>query len=291
GQRRAGIRARAERHLYRLLTEQWHLVPQGPGQAGGNRGAAATAEHLDQLAAVRTGQSGHVLDHPGDLLLGLRRDRTGALGYLGGGHLRCGDDQEFRAGHQLRYRNRDVTGARGQVEEQYVQVTPVDVGEELFERTVQHWSPPAPRPVAAGEHADRDHPDSVCHRWHDHVLDLGGQPGDPEHPWYGVPVDVRVHDADRETGCGNRGGQVHRYRGLANPALAGRDRVDPGHRGCLGERDVPAGLGAAQLGLQRLALLLGHYPERDLHPGDSVDPAYRIGDVAGQRLLERAARH
>ena len=76
-------------------------------------------------------------------------------------------------GHQLRDGDRDVAGARRQVEQQHVQVAPVDVREELLERAVQHRAAPDHRGVARGEHADRDDLHAVRRRRHDHVLDLG----------------------------------------------------------------------------------------------------------------------
>ena len=56
---------------------------------------------------------------------------------------------------------RDVAGAGRQVEEQHVEVAPVDVGEHLHERPVEHRAAPGDDLVAARlEHADRDHRDA-----------------------------------------------------------------------------------------------------------------------------------
>ena len=57
-------------------------------------------------------------------------------------------------GHELRDRDRDVAGAGRQVHEQDVEVAPVDVGEELLQRPVQHRPAPHDRGVVLGEHAD-----------------------------------------------------------------------------------------------------------------------------------------
>ena len=70
----------------------------------------------------------------------------GPLGHLGRGLLRRGDDHDLGVRQQLGRGDRDVAGARGQVEQQHVQVAPLDVGEELLQRAVQHRArarPPA----------------------------------------------------------------------------------------------------------------------------------------------------
>ena len=123
--------------------------------------------------AVGQLEPGHVLDDADDPLVGLQRDRAGALGDLGGGVLRGGDDEDLGAGDQLGDRDRDVAGARRQVEQQHVEVAPEDVGEELLQGAVQHRPAPDDRLVAGDEHADRDDLHAVRERRQDHVVDLG----------------------------------------------------------------------------------------------------------------------
>ena len=61
-------------------------------------------------------------------------------------------------GQVLADRDRHVTGARRQVEQQDVEVAPVDVGQHLDERPVEHRAAPGDHLVAARlEHADADH--------------------------------------------------------------------------------------------------------------------------------------
>ena len=81
---------------------------------------------------------------------------AGPLGHLGGRRLRGGDDEDLGVRDELGHRDRDVAGARGQVEQQDVEVAPEDVGEELLQRAVQHRPAPDDRLVAGDEHADRD---------------------------------------------------------------------------------------------------------------------------------------
>ena len=104
--------------------------------------AAAGAEDL-QPRAVRQREPGHVLDDADDALVGLRarscrrarrpRRRPPAAWSRRGSR---------RSGRSWADRDRDVAGARRQVEQQHVEVAPVDVGEELLQRPVQHR--PAP---------------------------------------------------------------------------------------------------------------------------------------------------
>ena len=89
-----------------------------------------------------------------------------------------------------------------------------------------------------------------------------------------MAVDVGVEHADRQPARGHRRGEVDRDAGLADAALAGRDRVHPGQRAGLGERDDRFAGVAAQLLAQLGALLVVHHVEADLdragagHVGD-----------------------
>ena len=91
-----------------------------------------------------------------------------------------------------------------------------------------------------------------------------GVPSAPSMRGTRVAVDVGVDDADLQAVGGHRRGQVDGHRGLADAALAGGDRVDPGQRAGLGERDLALGRAAAQRGRQLLALLVAHHVERDV---------------------------
>ena len=222
--------------------------------------------------------------------MGLQRDRAGPLGDLGGGRLRGGHHQDLRAGQQLGQRDGDVAGTGGQVEQEYVEVAPVHVGEELLQRPVQHRAAPHHGGVAAGEHADRDDLHPVRARRHDHVFDLGRPLGHPQHSRHGVAVDIRVDHAHGEPASRQGGRQVDRDAGLAHAALAAGDAVHPGARPRLRERDDRLGTGRpAQSGLQRLALLLRHHAEVDRHAGHPRYRGDRLGDVVAQLVLQRAA--
>jgi hypothetical protein len=65
-----------------------------------------------------------------------------------------------------------------------------------------------------------------------------------------VAVDVRVEHANLVPGGGERGGQVHRHRRLADPTLAAGHGEDLGQGRRLGERDRAFRAPAAKLALQ-----------------------------------------
>ncbi len=169
-------------------------------------------------------------------------------------------------GTQLRDRDGDVAGAGRQVHQQDVEVAPVDVGEELLQRAVQHRPAPHDRGVVLGEHADRDDLHAVRGRRHDHRLDLGRLVLDAEHARHREAVDVGVDDPDVQAAGGHRGGQVDRDGALADAALAGRDREDAGQRARLRERDLALRGVALEQRLQPLALLGRHDVELDGDP-------------------------
>ncbi len=105
-------------------------------------------------------------------LLGHRR---GALRDPLRGRLRRGDDDHLGAGEELRHRQRHVAGARRHVDDEVVGLAPVDVGEELLERLVQHRAAPDDGLVLAGEEAHRDEPHAVRLGRDDHVVDQPGR--------------------------------------------------------------------------------------------------------------------
>ena len=123
------------------------------------------------LAAARADQVAHVLDDRGHPHAGLARHLGGAHRHLLGGRLRRGHQHQVGLGQQLAERDRDVAGARRHVHDQVVELAPVDVGEELLERAVEHRSAPDDGGVGVGEEPDRHHLQLVVDRRHDHLVD------------------------------------------------------------------------------------------------------------------------
>lgn len=125
--------------------------------------------------------------------------------------------------------------------------TPQQAPAQLPGCTVQHRPAPHHRGVPLGELGDGDYPDLVRDGRQDHRLDLGGPLGGAHHPGDGMAVDIGVQHTDRQAAGRHRRRQVDRDGGLADPALAGRDGIDPGQRIRLCERDNGLAGVAAQL--------------------------------------------
>jgi len=85
---------------------------------------------------------------------------------------------------------------------------------------------------------------------------------------------ARAIDAHiREAGVINSVGYQGRYGALGRPGAGGAGRR-----------------AAAELGLQRLALFVGHHTEGDGHVAHPVDAQSGAGDVLGELVAHRASR-
>ena len=226
------VAAVAQRRHERQLGEQRHV------ELGGQLGAAAGAEDLVALAVV-AGEPRHVLDDAAHRQVDLRRHRRREAGDLLGGRLRRRDDVDLAARQVLAERDGDVAGAGRHVDEQEVGLVPVDVGEELLERLVQHRAAPDDGLALGHEVADRDAAHAPRLGRQQHLVDDDRLAVGAEHAGDREAVDVGVDDADRVALGGERDGEVDGDAGLADAALAGRDEQRAGPRAGLGERDRP----------------------------------------------------
>jgi hypothetical protein len=123
-------------------------------------------------------------------------------------------------GQHLGQRDRDVARAGRKVAQQDVQLPPVDIGQELLDRTVQHRTTPDHGAVGVGEEPDRDHLAAVRLERHHHAVERHRLAGHAEHPGDRVAPDVRVEHPDPETLLRQGGRQVHGDGRLADAALA-----------------------------------------------------------------------
>ena len=136
--RGAGVAALAQPGLQRDLAEQRHRRAQRPGQRVGHRLPAA---------GRRTPPPGSRRAAPSRTCSPPRRPAAAGSAARSSRPARpprprpcCGvvTTSSSAFGHQLRGGDRDVAGARRQVEQQHVQVAPEHVGQELLQRPVQH---------------------------------------------------------------------------------------------------------------------------------------------------------
>jgi hypothetical protein len=281
----------------RDLAEQRYL------EALGEVVAAAGTEQLVALAVV-AGEPAHVLDDALDAEVHLLGHEAGALRHALRRGLRRRDDVELRVREELRERQRDVAGARRQVDEQVVGLVPEHVGEELLEGLVQHRAPPDDRLVLLGEEAHRDaaHAAGSGGR-HQQRVDDRGRVLDTQHARDREAPDVGVDDRDVATALRQRDGQVGRHRRLAHAALARRDQHHARLARGVGERDgttfgvavggLAAGRGrgvTVELLAQVGPLLVGHHAEGQVDRRHA-DGGQRTRDPRLDLVAQRAPGH
>ena len=250
---------------------------QGDAQLVGEPEPAALAERV----------TGHVLDHAEQLLAGLLRHHRRARRDVLCERLRCRDDEHLRPRQQLAERDRHVAGARGHVDHDRVQSAPVDVGEELLERAVEHRAAPHHRCVLFEEVADRDQLQAAAHRRDDHLVDDDRPLVDAEHVRDRVAVDVCVDHPDLLSEAVERRGEVDGQRRLADSALAARDGDHTRRRV---ERDRLLRPAATELGGQRRLLVRAHHVERELDATHAREAADVLRDLILERVAEGATR-
>ena len=144
-----------------------HLAEEQGAELLGQLLAAAAREDLVVVPARRADVVAHVLDDAEDRDLDLleHRDRLDDVDERDllrrGHHHRAGDRDE------LRQRELRVAGAGRQIDDQVVEVAPVDVLDELLQELVDHRAAPHDRAVALDEEADRDDLDAPVDRRRD----------------------------------------------------------------------------------------------------------------------------
>ena len=199
--------------------------------------AAALAEQRVLLAVVAA-EAAHVLDHADDADVALAGHRRGPDGDLLRAHRRSGHDDHLGARQHAGQAHLHVAGARWHVDQQVVEIAPVDVLEEVLDGAVEHEPAPHQRvALVVDQQAHRHDLEATA----PHRLDLRGDLAlagrgaleaslEAEHAGDREAPDVGVEHADREALRGQRGGQVDGDARLAHAALARRDGQHPGGR-------------------------------------------------------------
>jgi len=274
------------------LGDERHLAEQRYFELIGELLATTFAEQAIRRVVV-AGEPRHVLDHADDLQVDLAGHVRGALRDLLRRRLRRRDDHDLGARQELRHRQRDVAGAGRHVDDEEVGIAPVDVGEELLERLVQHRAPPHDRLIFPRKEAHRDQRDPVGLGRDDHVVDDGRRTVDAEHAWHREAPDVGVDRRNPMPALceGNR--EIGGDRRLPDATLARRDRehartrIGEGIRPVLVAPLLPFSLvgvrvpTAVQLRGERSPLLVGHDREVDVDAAHVGERRYRVGDPLG----------
>eukprot|EP00964_Phaeocystis_antarctica_P050621 scaffold29466_cov57-Phaeocystis_antarctica.AAC.13 len=138
-----------------------------------------------------------------------------------------------RLGEVLHDRDVLVRRARRRVHQQVVELTPLDVGQELLDQAVLTRAAPDDGAVLVGQHEADGHDaelDVVVVRAQSLLRDVHGRPargalvdglaGEAEHVWYARATDVDVEQADAQALAREREGELRRHRALAHAALA-----------------------------------------------------------------------
>ncbi|CAG9197453.1 hypothetical protein BGLA2_1250004 [Burkholderia gladioli] len=222
--RRAAVGLLADRDVQRQAAKHRHAV------VGRHARGAPRAEHVFLVPAVRADVDAHVLDDAEDRDAHLLEHLEALLGVEQGDVLRRGDDHRAGHRHALRQRELDVAGARRHVDDQVVQVLPVGLSQQLFQRRGRHRPAPDHRIVLVDQEADRVGLQAVAHqRVHGLVVGRVGAAVHAEHGRQRGAVDVGVEDAHRGAFLRQRQRQVDGGGALAHAALARGHRHDVLH--------------------------------------------------------------
>ena len=252
--------------------------------------ATARAEQRALLTAARTDERGHVLDHPGHVQVGVLRHPARPFGDVCDRVLRRRDDDDAGGRKHRADRERDVTGPRRQIADEHVELTPVDLRDELPHRLVQQRATPYDRRLLLGKEADGHHLDPVALGREQQAVDGVRSRRDPEHARHREAPHVGVDQPDALAALSDRAREVDGERGLADAAFAGCDRD---HRRPVGEcgGNLAAARAGAQSGDERATLLGVHRLEVHLDAVDAVHRAECRGDVLCDPGLHRATGH
>ena len=184
--RRPGVGSLAQGRIERDAAEQRHADLVGePLAAARSEDLLPGADEVRHVLGDTDDAEAHLLCHSG------RPHRDLLRGRLRGRH-----DEHLRPGQQLAERDRDVPRPGWHVDDERVQLAPVDVREKLFECPVEHRAAPHHRGVVIEEEADRHQLQIASHGRHDHRVDDDGPLLHAEHVRDRVAVDVGVEHPD-----------------------------------------------------------------------------------------------
>ena len=176
---------------------------------------------------MRAGERGHVLDEAEDRHGQALEHRERLADVAQGDLLRRRDEDRAAERHRLGEGQLGVGRARRQVDDEVVEIAPVDVAQELLDRAADERAAPDDRLALRDEELDRDALHAVALERRDLVVRAGLRLAlDAEHHRDVRAGDVGVEQADRGAGLGERDREVDADGALADAALAGPDRDD-----------------------------------------------------------------
>jgi hypothetical protein len=226
----------------------------------GSLGAAA-GKNIDFLMAVGAGEVGHVLDDAEDFDVDLVEHFEGLAGVLEGNVGRSRDDHCAGKRHGLDQRDDDVTGAGRQIDEEYVELAPFHLLEELADDLVEHGSAHDEGLVPRRDESYGDDLNAVGDVGLDLVVRKDGRlAGTAHHEGDIGSINVGVDEADAVAELGESDGEINGKCGFADAAFAGSDSND--------------GFDAREGGGRRRSWVVGH--------------GFRVQRARGRRAVGRA---
>src|SRR5215211_7489911 len=187
---------------------------------------AAAAEDLLTLAAVPALEAAHVLDQPQDRSTELGEHGHRLLGDVEGEILRRRDDRRAGEVDPLAEAQLDIPGTRRQIDEQVVELAPVNAAEELVDHLREHRSPPDGRLSSRHEEAHRHDSDAVAEDGNDRPLLRCQRSGGAHNGGNARPVHIGVHQAHPGAQFCQRNREIRAHGRLPDTALPARDRND-----------------------------------------------------------------
>jgi len=185
--------------------------------------STAVTEDVDALLAVRALQVAHVFHQSENRHSHLLEHVDGFAGIFERNFGRCGDD--YRSGERcgLDQRELNVARARGKIDDQIVELAPINVAEELLDRAVQHGSAPHQRLVAGIHETHRHQFHAVFLDRLDTILIRAQRLIHAHHERNVRAIHVCVKEPDAAAEICQRDRQIDRDRGLADAALPRAD--------------------------------------------------------------------
>lgn len=186
--RNALVCALAEGLVERDLTEETRFKELGSGVA------SAFAEDVGAFARFGVLEIGHVFSNPEDGDVDFGEHHCTALGDVAGKFLRCCHDDSAVEGDCLSQGELGVTGSGREVDDEAVELAPVDLAGELLNGFVDHRATPDDGCIFVNEEAHGHHGDAEIGKGIDRIAFDFWSVVEAQEGWSGWTVDVAVHD-------------------------------------------------------------------------------------------------
>ncbi len=173
--------------------------------------------------AVRAFQVAHVLHQAEDGHAHLLEHVNGFARVFQRDFRRRGDDHGAGERRGLNERELHVAGSGRQIDNQIIELAPIDAAQELLNHAVQHGPAPDQRLVAGIQEAHGHDAHAVFFERLDALADGVRLGADAHHERHVGTVDIGVEQAHFVAQARQRDGQIHRNGGFSDAAFARSD--------------------------------------------------------------------